>query len=535
MTPRPGRRSAALLAGLGLAAGTLLVAPAAPASAAPENDSAAAVAGGEWLVGQLNADGLLENAEFQSVQYGLTIDAALSLAEFEGGDFAAQLAETTGSLTTPENVEEYTTFDYEFGGERFAGTSAGATGKLLAFAESRGLDTTDVGGVDLQQQMEDLVRPSGRIADGDETGNNDDFANVISQTWAVRGLAEAGSQAAGRAEEFLLTQQCDDGYFPEGFGSGAGRSCDDGTDEPSIDTTAFAVLNLSATRPPAGSDAQAVIDQAADWLRSQQTPNGAIGGDNTNSTGLAGWALATVGADGAAQRAAVRVAAVQVAGFAQCEGALVPDDVGAIALGRAQFDRDVVTGIDLPAKDDQWRTATAQALPVLRSLPARSESGTLERATSGRFVKAGRPTQLRVRGLAAGQKDCVVGGGGGAMVVGSGKVSLDVPGGTANRTYRLAGVGGSVTVRALGAKNLTIARKDVVARGAKQTVTVRGLAPKEKVSVEFRNRQVGAGTASQQGTFRTTFKVFGEKGRAPLVAKGQFPGARNGNNAFRVR
>src|SRR5205085_3969994 len=95
---------------------------------------------------------------------------------------------------------------------------------------------------------------------------------------------------------------------------------------------------------------RSALRRAAAWLASHQRTNGSfIGGTttatpNANSTGLAGWALATVHDCAAAQRAAAWVAGLQVG--RQTSGSKLAGQRGAIAYNRAGFragERDGIT------------------------------------------------------------------------------------------------------------------------------------------------------------------------------------------------
>ena len=122
----------------------------------------------------------------------------------------------------------------------------------------------------------------------------------------------------GRGHTFLLAQQCRGGWFRLGFtqdAKSADQSCDaDTASKPDLDATAFAVQALTTTtrrRPPRRST------RAVAWLKEQQAQDGSFGGGatgtpNTNSTGLAGTALAGADDTAAAEQAATWVFGHQV-------------------------------------------------------------------------------------------------------------------------------------------------------------------------------------------------------------------------------
>ena len=88
---------------------------------------------------------------------------------------------------------------------------------------SQGKNPRAFGGVDLVTQLEGRVATAapitGRIEDAydptDQFGG--DFANVIGQAYAAQALAPGGSAKAGAATAFLLQQQCAKGYFRQYF------------------------------------------------------------------------------------------------------------------------------------------------------------------------------------------------------------------------------------------------------------------------------------------------------------------------------
>jgi hypothetical protein len=205
--------------------------------------------------------------------------------------------------------------------------------------------------------------------------NAADYANVIAQAYAVKGLDEAGSSSADAAAEYLLAQQCEEGFFRLAFtadAAAADQTCDgDPASKPDVDATAFAVWALSDRTDDAGTGDQ--VDKAVAWLQDHQATDGSFGGGtptmtpNSNSTGLVGWVLGEAGETDTAERAATWVRQHQaVDGDCASYDASVD---GAIAYDDTALQRAAKRGITAKTAD-QFRRASAQALPVLQWLPA---------------------------------------------------------------------------------------------------------------------------------------------------------------------
>ncbi len=323
---------------------------AAPASSPPGH-------GATWLSGQLT-DGLIHNPNFGGFDdYGLTADTVFALRAV--GGHAAEVHQARAALS--QNVGAYT----GTAGERFSGPLA----KLLVVAETTGSDPKHFGGVNLVQRLNATVTTSGpakgRIADHSQFG---DFANTIGQILAVRGLTAARSGQAAAAQRFLLQQQCTRGFFRLNFSKpkAAHQGC--GAKDPADpDATSYAVVQLwraSKGKPTL----RAALKDAAAWLATQQRKGGAfVGGTstaspNTNSTGLAAWALGLSGRCSAAKAAATWVAGFQLG--AQPTGSALAGERGAIAYDKAGLKAGRQDGIT-PEAEDQWRRATSQAAPGL--------------------------------------------------------------------------------------------------------------------------------------------------------------------------
>ncbi|WP_435771820.1 hypothetical protein [Nocardioides sp. SYSU DS0651] len=330
------------------------------ASATTETPEAA-LAGAAWLEGELQ-DGVLFNREFKTADYSTTVEAAYALlAVDEHSEAVPQISEALAG-----GVDEYASPGED--------VYAGSTAKLVSFAADTGADPHEFGGEDLVAQLEERTADegatAGRISDQSEYG---DFANSFGQAWAVRGLTLAGSEEADAAREFLLKQQCEAGYFRLSFAEpdAADQSCGaaGGKGEP-VDTTALAYVllhDLAEDHP----DLAAALDRGIDYILAEQADDGSFSGGsggavipNSNSTGLAGWALHLAGEEEAAAEAAAWVRAHQLG---ECEGPLA-DETGAIAFDDAALSAAAERGLT-PKSEYQWRLATAQALPALLAVP----------------------------------------------------------------------------------------------------------------------------------------------------------------------
>lgn len=534
MSPLLSRRAAALVAAPVLALGGLAVLPSAPASAA-EPDTTPVAHGAGWLSDQLT-DGLVHNTQYDFDDYGLSIDVGLALAEVGGHGAAVDAISTALAANITAYVGDNTTESY-----------AGALGKAAVFARLTGAPVGSYGGVDLVTRLENRVgtagATAGRIADASAFG---DYANPIGQAFAVRALDEASSPLAESATEFLIDQQCADGGFRAVFADAAAsdQTCDgDPAAESSVDVTALAVLQLEGQSDD--TDVQAVIDDALAWLVSVQRADGSFLGSgdtavpNANSTGLAGWALGDNARASAAYGAAVWLRQHQADDFGPCTTGLT-GATGTIAYDDAALAEGRSAGI-VTETEDQFRRATAQALPALQWAPAGTYSP--EPTSSSGFVKALSTQTVEADFLAPGQTVCFARGASQALVNADatgfaiGRVKL--PAGSGTRTYTVGltdGVLGKISFRALAAKTLPVTLKKKVAKGGKQVVTVKGLARGEFVVLSYTtgNTSMDFGTqapASGKVTFR--FGVGKAVGTTKVKVRGQF-GNRKAVKTFTV-
>lgn len=375
----PSRRLSRRAVGLAAASVTALslaLVPSAPASA----DGSGTKSGADWLSSQLDG-GLMPSQSPGFPDYGLSIDTALALVATERRTAVVDRIEDAVSADINNYAAPYT---YEDGGDTYGGTPSNATGKAAVFASAVGADPTDFGGLDLIGQLESVIADEGvtrgRLSDqptrnGEPDPTATDYANTLGQSYAVAALDKVESEEANRATGFLLKQQCEGGWFRLSFSrpTKGDQSCDAAADaKPDTDVTAIAMLQLLETDRTRAVDA--AIDDAVAWLKKRQAQNGAFGGagptsaNNANSTGLASWALHEAGARTLARNAAAWVSGRQLVNVRRCSP-YAGVDVGAIAYDNAALEAAADRRINTNA--DQFRRATAQALPSLQWAPAR--------------------------------------------------------------------------------------------------------------------------------------------------------------------
>jgi hypothetical protein len=447
-------KSRALSIVVATAAATLVTGmTSAPAGAA--SDPAPAKSGAAWLSDQVT-DGLVHNEQYDFDDVGLSIDVALGLDA--AGKKPAVVKEITKAVS--KNVAFYTAFA--------PSVYAGPTAKAAVLALSQDKNPHAFGGVDLVAQLEDRVATAapitGRIEDAFDPTDQfaGDYANVIGQAYAAQALSLVRSAKATSAAAFLLSQQCNKGYFRQYFTvdkTRADQSCQGAPRSErgaSTDATALAVLALQDVK---GSKAKGAVKKAVAWLEDTQLGSGAFtdtgkssGATNTNSTGLAGWALGAAGEAGAASAAAVAVRTLQVSATNPCSGKLA-EAGGAVAYDVTAYEDGLVKGIKAKTSD-QWRRASAQALPVLQWAPR--GSGALTASGPAGTVSGGDTFSIALTGVAPGQRVCVARGAESFEFVPGRKaitkVTLQAPHGTATRTYAVH-VGGTkldVAVRVAG-------------------------------------------------------------------------------------
>ncbi len=543
--PSTRRRIGAAVAAIAVAASLTTISS--PAQAAPPTPLGNAAT---WLSAQLT-NGVIHDGQYDFDDVGTTIYTAYALEAAGGhsatvtdivGAVAAHLSGASGYIDADECYPVSDPCAVH-------GQYANATANALVFAEAEGQDVGNYGGVDLVARLESLMTATGvsagRIADDSSYG---DYANTIGQALAAHGLQEAASSQAGAALTFLLDQQCDAGYFRLSFTpdvTAADQTCQggvaSGASAPDTDVTAMVIRQLQPLAA-GNTDVATALAKAKTWLAAQQHADGSFGGGpstsapNTNSTGLAGWALGTLGDTAAAAKAATWVRAHQVQPLAACASKL-SNQTGAIAYDDAALSAGEKNGLTT-ATLGQWRVAAAQAAPVLQWAPA--ATGTLGVAGPKGFVRAGSKATYAVSGVAPGSPVCLaVGSARATAIAGStGKINLalTLPSGTANRTATASGVGvqSSVVTKVLGKKAFKVKAPAKVKRGKKASVTVSGLSAGEKYVVSLRGKVVKRGVAPAGGKVAFKLAVGKKPGKAKIKVTGQFPSIRSGAKTVKV-
>ena len=543
----PIRRPGALVASLALAVSGVAL-TSSPAQAASPDPRPQAIAA-DWVAGQL-VDGLMPSQFAGFPDYGLTIDTGLGL--IAAGGHATTVSDISDALA-PKVADGYAEADeYSYPANQFVqkGIYAGSVAKSLVYANAAGIaDPQAWSGADLLADLEGRVSGTapivGRIVDDSSFG---DYANVFGQAFAANALAEASSPKAADALAFLLKQQCAAGYFRLFFAAdkaATDQTCDGGkaAGESAADPDATAlVIRLLLPQLDNAAVARAV-GKAEGWLLAQQRADGSfIGGTstavpNTNSTGLAGWALGELGDTEAATRAAAWIRGRQADELAGCANGLTPA-TGAVGYDSAAVTAATKSGITSGAAP-QWRRSTAAVVPALHWAP--TGAGDLAATGPLGYLHAGRAVSIRVAGALPGGKFCLTGSGAPvrATVDTDGKATITptLPAGTANRTLTVTdrdGNADTVVTKVLGTKTLTVAGATRVTRNKTVRITVSGLAAGEAVTLRLRGATVATGKATAAGTFVRIVKVGARLGRAAVAASGQFADIRHGSKVIRV-
>lgn len=530
------RRTAALVAVPALALAGL-VATSTPATAVPDPTPAGATA--QWMRTQLT-DGLVHDVQFAYDDYGLSIDFGFAL-QAAGHDDAVEDIVIAVAAGAHDNYY-YSTY------EGVTTFYPGALAKTAVFAQRVGEDATDFGGHDLIEPLESAVSvapPTGRVVDPANGGGD---ANVFGQALAVEALAAEGSPSAAPALAYLLQQQCSEGWFrlDPPARDAADQTCDgDPAAKPDTDATATALAAMMTLHDDALVPA---IDKAEAWLLSTQYDDGSWDGrqnspeSNANSTGLVGAVLGELGNTEEAQAAAAWVRAHQLTNVGGCTPYQAAD-LGAIAWNDAERTA-LRAGID-PTTAYVARKAAAGALGVLRFAEAAGDTNVL---SSPDYVKVGGTTQVGVLGAAPGEALCVevVSTGatklGWADRTGEGHLTFAVPAEEGTFQAQVSSARGlidEVELSALGKARLKVSAKSGrISAGTKQTITVKGLAPGEAVSVKVsyakpKGVPSWSGQANAKGVFNATFTVKGSPGKARVKAAGQFKN-RKGATSFSV-
>ncbi|UYM07042.1 prenyltransferase/squalene oxidase repeat-containing protein [Solicola gregarius] len=475
MTRSTWRRTSAVGIAAAVAVAGTALAPSAYAKDAPGPAKQAA----RWQAGQLTG-GLIHNGQFDFDDYGLTIDTLFALDEANAKP--AKRKRIVRALRT--DVASYI-------GDGSGGTYAGSVAKMLVAATSAHAKPRSFGGVNLVERATGLVDTAGadkgRLKDDTSTG--DDFSNLIGQAYALRGLAAADA-ASPSVRSFLLKQQCQRGFFRIAFNDAASNptlrcsTAKPANRAPDLDATALAVAAMDAARSDGVAGLGKPIAKATGWLRDRQLPNGAFrsgspAAANSNSTGLAAYALAETGHPRAARRAAVWIASRQATKRRAGDTSLAKE-IGAVAFDDNALRTARKSGITKVARD-QWRRATAQATLGLTELQAKRFTVRPAR----RSVRAGARLRVRAGGLVPGEK-------------------YDVRIAGKQRTHGRANAKGRIDVRV---------RVPRATKAGRRVVSVRGAAAARTGRASIRVRRHSAASAAGLSRVRPTSARKGYAGK----------------------
>ena len=540
-------RLGAGLASLSLVAtGTALAVT--PADAAT-HDPIGLEQGATWLSGQVS-NGFVPSS-FGGPDYGLSIDTAFALRAAGGHDSTVT---AIGDALVSRGTG-YLEYSYDQDTDTITGRSANATGKAMALLQTLNAGTT-IGTINVQQRLESLIADdapiAGRLTDAyAKNGTSQppvqgttDFANTIGQAFAAYALDEAGSPKADDVRDFLLEQQCPGGGFRLSFTpsrTDSAQSCTDAADAD-VDTTAIVLRQLNQTSGAGISDARTA---ARGYLLAQQKSDGSWGGgsgtedSNANSTGLAATALGDATPELlAVEKAAGWLRARQATYYDVCDR--LGGQRGAIAYDQAALEKGRSEGL-ASAGTDQYRRATAQALPALAYLPVDTTPAAPKLSGPTGYLKAGAHPVLTVTGVSAGDQLCLNGVSTLDQFTASGpsvQRTITLPGGTHTRVYNVrdaAGHLGSTSLKVLGPKTLTVSRTpSPVKRSRTITVAARGLAPNEAARIFYGSRLVRSGEASASGNLVARFSSGTSVGTKSIRAYGRFSDIRKGATSVKV-
>lgn len=342
------KRATAYGAGLALlTSGVALVTPAKAAVAPSENLADSARLAVNWLIGELGQNGDRFQQSFNGQKFddiGLTIDGLLAIAS-AGGNTDPQAVKSSDYVVS--KAASYVSS----GEDRYAGP----LGKLMVFAQARGISTTNLGGFNLENEIRDRLQPSGRFTDKSEFG---DFSNGVGQAFDMIALSKTTNKVPANAIAWLLAQQCPNGGFRTDYSEGVACTSDD---EADIDGTSFALLALKVSTLTEAQQDQ--VADGLDFLLGEQDNDNLIG--NANSSGLAASALRTHGLIPDANDVAAAIETLQ----------LTSGQTGAIALTKADATDKKANGIPADKLPTYWRS-TAQAVFAL-GIPSYVDRGVL--------------------------------------------------------------------------------------------------------------------------------------------------------------
>ena len=516
----------------GAVSGTMLAVTPADAVA---HDPVGVNLGAGWLQGELT-NGVVHNSAFNFDDIALSADFAYTLNAV--GGHATTVNSILDAIEPRAHDEWYTS---TFNG--VVTTYGGSIAKLLVLVQQTGGTPTSFGGHNLVSLLNTQVANSAPIA-GRVQNTNDTFgdANTIGQAYAAHGLKTANSAKAASATSFLLKQQCPNGGFRLSFNTSktaAGQSCTDNA-TAETDATAIAILQLASQAGSPGTVATAVAGAKA-WLVTQQKTDGSWGGgpstqgSNANSTGLAAQAL---GNTARSEKAAQWLRDRQVTYYDACDrlstqgGAVAYDNAG-LTAGRSH-------GIT-SASQDQWRRASAQAVPALAYLPLDTTPPAPVLSGPSGYLKTGTRQVLTTGGVNSGDRLCLTGVGAavqGTAAASTWRGSVTLPAGTRSRLYKVRDIYGhsdTQVVKVLGRATLSVTTSAFrVKRSHVVTASIDNLAPTEWARIFYKGRLVSSGHATTGGKFAATFRVGRAKGRKHIVGYGQFTDIRRGATVIKV-
>ena len=217
-----------------------------------------------------------------------------------GGRTTAPETLATTNNVMANTLSYVTGVDFGSPNDRYAGPMA----KLLYATKILGVDSSNLGGLNIESELRARMQTTGpqagRFSDQADFG---DFSNGFGQAFALLALARTSGGIPSEAVTFLLAQQCPGGGFRLFYDSGDTCTSDSEADP---DATGLTIEALVTTGAPGGSSA---AGRAVSWLVARQDASGAFGGAgptvalNANTTAIVGRALRIAGQTGAADKA----------------------------------------------------------------------------------------------------------------------------------------------------------------------------------------------------------------------------------------
>jgi hypothetical protein len=340
------------LASAGIVCATLaLIATTTPAADAATSYAAQRKSAADWQGDQLVAGQI--PSSFGGTDWGLTVDTMLQMA----ADGTQPIRQARTKLAIERHILDYTTFS----GTVYAGSSS----KALVAVEVMGDDPGNVNGVNLRQQVLDLIEHSGPSHGRVSDSAGPDYSNTFAQAYAVIGLARAHQlNAHPFVLQYLLKQQCQGGFRL----AEASTQCTSAAAD--VDATALAIQAINAARGVGGVPvAVDRFDRAVAWLMSRQHATRSFSEPlrlprNANSTGLAAQAQASAHRFTSLHKAQAWMVTIQLT----AANAHHAKDIGAIAFDRDAFRTAVEDGITSTTLD-QFRRATPQGSFAFAPIP----------------------------------------------------------------------------------------------------------------------------------------------------------------------